>query len=1121
MMGGEAEEQCEDDAAEAQQNDTSDLVLCELSQNDAVDNLIQGEVSADNDTITDEKEQKSEIPPLNQNLPNHDTSDRTREAKSAQMSASKIDEEHSCITPDELEGEKALHPSEFKSHLQAEKTLFDGKKQLERLNSSSKEKSSDGSLDVTEKYGKGIDRDSSTSKELPLNDPSQPTATFDDASRKGDTAQPWQEATSDSSLRKHHPQLALDDKKKIDLEPISSPNTIEPLQSISSLITPKSQNMQSEASKSIDIQEHPPNTKRPCEIHRKKHKHGSERQSSKKRCSQIAIIEQDASFAFSPYQPIPCHGGNEKKGKNQQLERDALRNNMPNEDLKNSTQADDLIESLIQHPHDSTMEQYLRMLNYVNKEYSSKRPSRAGKRDLPLNQLEVVLRRRAIKKREVVEAVTIQNQSNSSSVQPLHNNSDNASTVAKSNLMYPPIPRPSSRESQSTASRRTLFPVSHGHTRINSLGMDTTFEDDSTISSVASALTTGNTSAGTAANTYATAQSLDPQIKLTPTQQRLDLGKNSCLSEVQLPEEEVVGDTSLGLKLTILHGKVIVQSISPLDDGRASPAQLCGLFRPGDILIAVDGLSLINGNIHSPVPMDKMLAVLKPLSQPIEGGDGRYTREVRLRFVFGEGKKLLREQREREQRKQRIAEERKKMGLDGKAGAMTTDPAADIFGLSALMGVDQHTGMPLFQQHHLETHHSYVDEEEEAEKSAEEPLTPDKQASNDIHEQSSSFPSLFTKTPRMLQSQIAHQLAVERQWIRSRNTSEFFTFDRNASLLLRAPTIDQTEANLTPKMNPIEARKKRLELGSANISYAKEIVSTVEKQERGIDLHSDEDPMEVASRVCGTASVRTGASRRRWHRGDSVILEDAQSTAVSASSMDNQADTDTLRSGESIEACDHRLLVDLAANNHSWKMNVIKRLEEYAADTEKSSNDINNNKQSAPTEAPSSLDSLLFGSEVANILGKKKSSLALPPGEMTQMLFDLKEHLESGLPVHIFMNDDTLSTNNHDKAVTFARSPLHNNADITKAIDYLVNEALGVWLKSFRPLPWKQRRALWPLHMSGANSETGSMMSSHFDDGMSLSMMSGGTNSKAAADKRNLREIIEELELDPETRRET
>jgi hypothetical protein len=46
------------------------------------------------------------------------------------------------------------------------------------------------------------------------------------------------------------------------------------------------------------------------------------------------------------------------------------------------------------------------------------------------------------------------------------------------------------------------------------------------------------------------------------------------------------------------------------------------------------------------------------------------------------------------------------------------------------------------------------------------------------------------------------------------------------------------------------------------------------------------------------------------------------------------------------------------------------------------------------------------------------------------------------------------------------------------------------------------------------------MVSSHFDDGMSLSIASAGTHSKTV-DKRNLREIIEELELDPETRRET
>eukprot|EP00956_Cyclotella_meneghiniana_P040167 scaffold188461_cov30-Cyclotella_meneghiniana.AAC.1 len=61
-----------------------------------------------------------------------------------------------------------------------------------------------------------------------------------------------------------------------------------------------------------------------------------------------------------------------------------------------------------------------------------------------------------------------------------------------------------------------------------------------------------------------------------------------------------------------------------------------------------------------------MVEALKPLSEPIEG-NGRYSREVRLRFVVGIGKKLLREQKERGERKQRIESERKKMGLDGKA----------------------------------------------------------------------------------------------------------------------------------------------------------------------------------------------------------------------------------------------------------------------------------------------------------------------------------------------------------------------------------------------------------------------------------------------------------------------
>lgn len=569
-----------------------------------------------------------------------------------------------------------------------------------------------------------------------------------------------------------------------------------------------------------------------------------------------------------------------------------------------------------------------------------------------------------------------------------------------------------------------------------------------------------------------------------------------------------------------------MQAISPLEDGRASPAQLCGLFCPGDCLIAVNGSPLIDGSIHTPVPMDKMVLALKPLSEPIDG-DGRYSREVRLRFVIGEGKKLLLEQKERELRKQRVIDERKKLGLDGKAGSASVDHAADIFGLSALMGVDQFTGMPMFQEHHLETHHdeevvveSRVDSDSNEALLAETSI----RASN---ENQTIQQSLFSKDPPQLQSRISHQLAIERQWVLQQNTSSYFTLDKSASLLLRPPSpppIVESADCLFCRLDPAEARQKRLELGVANLSHAGELLSRVEKEEHGIDEHEYQDPMEVASRVCGTATVRTGASRRRWHRGDSVILEDTQSAAISTSSMDNQADANTLHSEESIEMCDHRLLVDLAANSNPWRLNVMKRLEDYAAATERASYNENTCSQSnslSENVAPSGLDSFLFGGDVAKILSKKQNSLALPPGEMTQMLFDLIEHLENGLPIHVFTGEDAVPLNGSERAVTFIKPPRENDADASKATDFLLNDALVVWMKSFRPLPWKQRRALWPLQSSTAQTESSSMVSSQFDDGMSLSMASGGTHTTTKAEKRNLRQIIEELELDPETRRET
>ena len=68
---------------------------------------------------------------------------------------------------------------------------------------------------------------------------------------------------------------------------------------------------------------------------------------------------------------------------------------------------------------------------------------------------------------------------------------------------------------------------------------------------------------------------------------------------------------------------------------------------------------------------------------------GTFSREVRLRVVVGEGKRLLREQEERERRRQEERDRRKKLGLDA-IGGKTMDPAGDIFSMASFVAVDQH-----------------------------------------------------------------------------------------------------------------------------------------------------------------------------------------------------------------------------------------------------------------------------------------------------------------------------------------------------------------------------------------------------------------------------------------------
>ena len=89
--------------------------------------------------------------------------------------------------------------------------------------------------------------------------------------------------------------------------------------------------------------------------------------------------------------------------------------------------------------------------------------------------------------------------------------------------------------------------------------------------------------------------------------------------------------------------------------------------------------------------------------------------------------------------------------------------------------------------------------------------------------------------------------------------------------------------------------------------------------------------------------------------------------------------------------------------------------------------------------------------------------------------------------------------------------------DALLATLFVVNEVFPAWLKSFKPLPWAERRVLWP-HTKASTMES-SAGSSLGDDLLTLDS-AGVPASPLRAKKKNLRETIEDMELDVESRAE-
>jgi hypothetical protein len=550
------------------------------------------------------------------------------------------------------------------------------------------------------------------------------------------------------------------------------------------------------------------------------------------------------------------------------------------------------------------------------------------------------------------------------------------------------------------------------------------------------------------------------------------------------------GDISLGMKLILAGGRVIVQTLKSLSDGRASPAQLAGVIQRGDVLLAIGHLSLVN------LPVDKLMESLKPLSAP--GPKGSYKRILDLRFEVGVGMELLKSHEDSQSWKNPGA---------SPAFRRESEAVNDMFSLFPM--VDQLSGAPLFDDHKLHNH-----SENEMEEHALGILKEDSEEDEDEDEASEdALQSEDTKEEESPDDLISTILARQQRIDRVRYTSEFFNWSEDLSELLRktARIVEAVEEEKGAGMTQTE----RVELGKKVMKLAKSLAFNMEDIDKGKD-------MRCFKTWSTNFSLRSGASARRRYIFDTASLRSHQ--------QHQDLDDDSVGSAGSgsLEDVDgDALLLGLAAHDGIWRNLVVEALKKSIDEMENQS-DGEEEVEEEPEVAPDMDDALskelgnfLFGKRMSLIITKKKKTFVLPPEEVTTVLFDLITNIATSAPDEITVFGQTSNNLSCQSGLgTQGKAKAALRADYILANLFVLEEALPVWLKSFRPFPLDQRRVLWPrIRHSSTASHAGS--NTVMSDGDSLTVDSWGSATKSPARTKDIREIIEDQELDVETRAET
>jgi hypothetical protein len=562
------------------------------------------------------------------------------------------------------------------------------------------------------------------------------------------------------------------------------------------------------------------------------------------------------------------------------------------------------------------------------------------------------------------------------------------------------------------------------------------------------------------------------------------------------------GDVSLGMKLIVAGGKVIVQTLNDLDNGAASPAQLAGNIQRGDVLLAIGGLSLVN------LPVDKLMQGLRPLSTPGPGGE--YERMLSLRFEAGAGLDLL-----------EIHEKGQTTSLSSQ------EPKDNVFSLFPM--VDQLSGAPLFEIHIksgeklMESHEQGENYENDTEKI---------QVTGIANTSSKPLNQGGMMSIQDLDELISATLAKERMIDRSRYQSEYFDWQDDLSKLLkRTVSIVRDRDDGWMRLT----QSQRLELGERILEMTKALEKSMEEIDKGRDLRSFKT-------WSTNFSLRSGVSARRRFILDSTSVRSSPGTDLDSSKDNDSIDSDG--SGGSLDDVDaDTLLLGLAARDEIWRKQVMDTLNTAISDMERFEQKINHKDDNVSQQQESlninealteQLGNFLFGERMNKILKHEKRSVAFPPNEITRVLFDLTTNLAAKSPDEITLLGASTKLSSNLSSLCSATTPTDGKSraamrcDMLLANRFILDEALPKWLKTFCPIPPEQRRMLWPKlsHQDGTKSTFTGQLSDypgHTSDGDTLTLDSGGSQTQGSipSKKKGFRDLVEEQQIDSETKSET